>query len=57
MALPRLSRLPKRILAWLAADAQRTPGVSLSSHEELVKALRGEQGQSSRRLQTLEARG
>jgi DNA-binding MarR family transcriptional regulator len=57
MAMQRLSRLQKRILEWLAADAQRTQGVILSSHEDLVKALPGDKGNSSRSLHTLEARG
>ena len=35
----RLSRLQQRILRWLAADHQRTRGMIVSSHEDLVKAL------------------
>jgi hypothetical protein len=35
MVTPRLSRLQKRILRWLAADYQRTQGFILSSHEDL----------------------
>jgi DNA-binding MarR family transcriptional regulator len=57
MATPRLSRLQKRILHWLAADHQRTKGFILSSHEELVKALGVYKGNVSRSLQTLETRG
>jgi DNA-binding MarR family transcriptional regulator len=57
MATPRLSRLQKRILQWLAADHQRTKGFILSSHEELVKALGVYKGNVSRSLQTLETRG
>jgi DNA-binding MarR family transcriptional regulator len=57
MAMQRLSRLHKRILEWLAADAQRTKGVIVSSHEDLVKALPGDKGNISRSLHTLEARG
>ena len=57
MAMQRLSRLQKRILGWLEADAQRTKGVILSSHEDLVKALPGDKGNISRSLHTLEARG
>ena len=41
MVTERLSRLQKRIVRWLAADHQRTSGIILSSHEELVKALGG----------------
>jgi DNA-binding MarR family transcriptional regulator len=57
MMTPRLSRLQKRILRWLAADYQRTQGFILSSHEDLVKALGGYKGNVSRSLQTLEMRG
>ena len=57
MAMQRLSRLQKRILGWLEADAERTKGVILSSHEDLVKALPGDKGNISRSLHTLEARG
>lgn len=57
MAMQRLSRLHKRILEWLAADAQRTKGVILSHHEDLGKALPGDKGNISRSLHTLEARG
>src|SRR5918995_944202 len=57
MATQRLSRLHKRILQWLAADHQRTKGLILSSHEELVKALQREKGTISRSLRILEVRG
>jgi DNA-binding MarR family transcriptional regulator len=57
MATQRLSRLHQHILQWLALDQQRTKGFILSSHEELVKALRGDKGTISRSLRTLEARG
>ena len=57
MVTARLSRLQKRLLRWLAADHHRTPGVVVSSHEELVKALGGYKGNISRSLQTLESRG
>jgi predicted transcriptional regulator len=50
MATQRLSRLHKRILQWLAADHQRTKGVILSSHEELVKTLQRDKGTISRSL-------
>jgi len=36
MAMWRLSRLQQRILRWLAADHQRTRGMIVSSHEDLV---------------------
>jgi DNA-binding MarR family transcriptional regulator len=57
MAIPRLSRLQKRMLQWLAADHHRTKGVIRSSHEELMKAVGGYKGNVSRSLQTLETRG
>ena len=41
MATWRLSRLQQQILRWLAADHQRTRGMIVSSHEDLVKALPG----------------
>ena len=57
MAMQRLSRRQKRILGWLVTDAQRTKGMILSSHEDLVRALPGDKGNMSHSLQTLEARG
>ena len=53
----RLSRLQQRILRWLAADHQRTRGMILSSHEDLVKALPVDKGNLSRSLRALEERG
>jgi DNA-binding MarR family transcriptional regulator len=53
----RLSRLQQQILGWLAADHQRTRGMIVSSHEELVKALPADKGNLSRSLRTLEERG
>ena len=57
MAAQRLSRRQKHILQWLAADHQRTRGLITSSHQDLVRALPGDQGNLSHSLQTLEARG
>ena len=57
MAATRLSQLQKRILRWLAADAQRTRGVGASSHQALVCALQGDKGKISHRRRTLAARG
>jgi DNA-binding MarR family transcriptional regulator len=57
MVGPRLSRLPKRILRWFAADHQRTQGQTTSSHQELVEALPGDKSNISRSLRTLEERG
>ena len=57
MAAQRLSRRQKHILHWLAADHQRTRGMITSSHQDLVRAVPGDQGNMSHSLQTLEARG
>ena len=57
MAVQRLSRRQKRLLQWLAADHQRTRGMITSRHQELVRAVPGDKGNISHRLQTLEARG
>ena len=57
MATQRRSRLHKHILQWWVADHQRTKGVIVSSHEELVKALQRDKGTISRSLRLLEARG
>jgi DNA-binding MarR family transcriptional regulator len=60
MAEYRLSRLQRRILAWLAAEDQRTRGTMRASHEDLVRALvaRGhDTGNVSTSLANLEAKG
>jgi DNA-binding MarR family transcriptional regulator len=57
MATQRVSRLQKQMLRWLLADHQHTKGILASSHAELVKALRGDKGNISHSLRTLEARG
>ena len=57
MAATRLSQLQKRILRWVATDAQRTRDVVASSHEELVRALKSDKGNISHSLRTLETRG
>ncbi len=57
MTMARLSQLQKRILRWLVADHQRTQGRITSSHQELVRALQRDKGNSSHSLQTLEGRG
>jgi DNA-binding MarR family transcriptional regulator len=57
MVVPRLSRLQKRIVRWLAADHQRTQGKTTSSHQELREALTGDKSNISRSLRTLEERG
>ena len=56
----RLSRLQRRILAWLLAEEQRTRGTMAASHEDLVRALvaRGhDKGNVSASLTGLEAKG
>ena len=57
MAARRLSRRHKQILQWLTVDHQRTRGMIRSSHQDLVRALPGDKGNLSHRLQTREARG
>jgi DNA-binding MarR family transcriptional regulator len=57
MAVWRLSRLHQQTLRWLAADHQRTRGMIVSSHEDLVKGLQADKGNLSRSLRTLEERG
>jgi hypothetical protein len=39
MARERLSRLQRRLLAWLVAEEQRTRGTMRASHEDLVQAM------------------
>jgi DNA-binding MarR family transcriptional regulator len=56
MVAQRLSRLQKRILRWLVAEAQRTQGSTASSHQERVEEVRGDKGNITRSLQTLEVR-
>ena len=57
MAAQRLARRHTHILPWLAADHQRTRGMITSSHQDLVRALPGDKGNMSHRVQTLETRG
>jgi DNA-binding MarR family transcriptional regulator len=56
-ASERLSRLQGRILAWLAAEEQRTRGTMRASHEDLVRALAHNRGNLSHSLDNLEAKG
>lgn len=53
----RLSQLQKHILRWLLADYQRSQGVIVSSHYELVRALQRDKGNISHSLRTLERHG
>jgi len=59
MAAERLSRLQRRILAWLWAEDQRTRGTMAASPEDLVRALvaRGvDKGNVSTSLKGLEVK-
>jgi len=60
MAAERLSRLQRRILAWLVAEDQRLRGTMAASYDALVRALvaRGhDKGHVSASLTGLEAKG
>jgi DNA-binding MarR family transcriptional regulator len=60
MAEPRLSRLQRRILAWLWADDQRTRGTMAASHADLALALVAwgvDKGNVSTSLKGLAAKG
>jgi DNA-binding MarR family transcriptional regulator len=57
MSAERLSRLQRRILAWLVAEEQRTRGTMSASHQDLVQALAHDQGNLSTSLKGLEAKG
>lgn len=57
MAILRVSRLHKHILRVLLAEHHRTHGRMAMGHLELVKALGGDQSNSSHSLRTLETRG
>jgi hypothetical protein len=39
VTLPHLSRLQRRILAWLLAEDVRLRGTMAASHQDLVRAL------------------
>lgn len=57
MGHERLSRLQRRILAWLAAEDQRTRGTMAASHQDLVHAVGGDKGNMSTSLKGLERKG
>jgi DNA-binding transcriptional ArsR family regulator len=57
MASNRLSLLQHRILAWLAAEEQRTRGTMAASHPDLVRALATDKSNLSRSLMRLEDQG
>jgi DNA-binding MarR family transcriptional regulator len=52
----RLSRLQRRILAWLAQEAHRTRGTMSASHQDLRHALGADKGNLSHSLRNLEAK-
>ena len=56
MASERLSRLQRRILAWLVAEEQRTRCTMSASHQDLVHALAHHKGNLSTSLRNLEAK-
>jgi DNA-binding MarR family transcriptional regulator len=57
MADQRLSRLQRRILAWLGAEEQRTRGTMAADHRHLARALRHDKGNLSTSLRNLEVKG
>jgi DNA-binding MarR family transcriptional regulator len=57
MAQERLSRLQRRILAWLVAEEQRTRGTMSASHQDLVHALGADKSNLSHSLANTEAKG
>ena len=57
MPAKRLSRLQRRILAWLVAEDQRTRGTMAASHEDLVRAMAHDKGNLSTSLKGLATKG
>ncbi|HEX9872516.1 MAG TPA: helix-turn-helix domain-containing protein [Candidatus Tectomicrobia bacterium] len=57
MAAERLSRLQRRILAWLVAEEQRFKGTMAASHQDLARALAHDKGNLSTSLKGLERKG
>jgi DNA-binding MarR family transcriptional regulator len=60
MAPERLSRLQRRILAWLLAEDQRLRGMVAAAHQDLVQALVAQgfdKGNISTSLKGLEVKG
>ena len=53
----RLSRLQRRILAWLDQEERRTRGTMAASHQALVQAMGTDKGNLSHSLANLEAKG
>jgi DNA-binding MarR family transcriptional regulator len=57
MAAERLSRLQRRILAYVYAVEARSRGMISASHVELMQAVGGHKGNVSISLRNLEAKG
>jgi DNA-binding MarR family transcriptional regulator len=60
MTTARLSRLQRRILAWLLAEDQRLRGTMAAAHQDLVQALVAQghdKGNVSTSLKGLERKG
>jgi|SRR5882724_7094968 len=57
MGPAHLSHIQRRILAWLAAEEQRTRSTMNASHEDLVHALAHDKGNLSHSLANLKAKG
>jgi DNA-binding MarR family transcriptional regulator len=57
MASHRLSRLQRRTLAWLVAEAQRTQDTMAADHRDLARALGHDKGNLSPSLKGLAAKG
>jgi DNA-binding MarR family transcriptional regulator len=56
-ASKRFSELQRRILAWLAAEEQRTCGTTTASYIDLARALGHHEGNLSNSVANLEAKG
>jgi DNA-binding MarR family transcriptional regulator len=57
MASACLSGLQRRILAWLAQEAQRTRGTMAADHRDLARALGHDKSNLSHSLRNLAAKG
>jgi hypothetical protein len=57
VATNRLSRLQRRILAWLDQEDRRLRGTMSAEHRALVLAMGGDEGNPSTSLQGLERKG
>jgi hypothetical protein len=57
MAPERLSRLQRRILAWLVTKDMRLRGTMSASHQDLVRTMAHDKGNVSSSLKGLEAKG